>query len=74
MAERRVRSRPAQRRSVRDPPSGWSSAQAVALLAQGYSVNRVVEVTGFDRKWVRLQAARLAGSDVPDDEVDAGPV
>lgn len=37
----------------------WSSEQAVDLLGQGYSVEKVAELTGFDRRWVAAQQ-RLA--------------
>lgn len=47
-------------RSVFDGAGDWSAAQAVDLLVQGYSEDRVVAVTGFDRRWVRYQASRIA--------------
>jgi len=30
-------------------------------LVQGYSIERVVAVTGFDIRWVRFTAGRLGG-------------
>jgi len=33
----------------------WTTEQAVDLLEQGYGVDRVVELTGFDRRWVAAQ-------------------
>jgi hypothetical protein len=53
------RSGPVVVRSVLDPAGQWSVQQAVDLLVQGYSVERVVAVTGFDGRWVRYQARRL---------------
>jgi len=53
------RSGPVVVRSVLDPTGEWSAQQAVDLLVQGYSVERVVAVTGFDGRWVRYQAGRL---------------
>lgn len=72
MAER-ARAHPVQRRSGIDEAGGWTAAQALDLLAQGYSVARVVEVTGFDHRWVRFQAARMPRVDDGAD-VDEGPV
>lgn len=46
-------------RSVLETAGDWTAQQAVDLLAQGYSVERVVVVTGFDARWVRYQADRL---------------
>ncbi len=40
--------------------------QAPDLLAQGYSVVRVVKMSGFDHRWLRLQAARMARADIAD--------
>ncbi len=53
------RSGPVVVRSVLDPTGEWSAQQAVELLVQGYSVERVVAVTGFDGRWVRYQAGRV---------------
>lgn len=55
------RSGPVVVRSVLDPPGEWSAQQAVDLLVQGYSIERVVAVTGFDVRWVRFTAGRLGG-------------
>jgi len=55
----RPRVHPVVRRSGVDEAGGWTTAQALDLLAQGYSVARVVQVTGFDHRWVRFQAARM---------------
>jgi len=33
----------------------WTTEQAVDLLEQGYGVDRVAELTGFDRRWVAAQ-------------------
>ena len=55
------RSGPVVVRSVLDPPGEWSAQQAVDLLVQGYSIERVVAVTGFDIRWVRFTAGRLDG-------------
>jgi len=55
------RSGPVVVRSVLDPPGEWSAQQAVDLLVQGYSIERVVAVTGFDIRWVRFTAGRLEG-------------
>lgn len=38
----------------------WSLGQARALILQGYSVERVMEVTGWDRFWVE-DADRMFG-------------
>jgi len=57
--DRGDRSGPVVVRSVLDPPGEWSAQQAMDLLVQGYSVERVVTVTGFDSRWVRYQAGRL---------------
>jgi hypothetical protein len=57
--DRADRSGPVVVRSVLDPPGEWSAQQAVELLVQGYSIERVVAVTGFDGRWVRYQAGRL---------------
>jgi len=62
----RRRAHPVQRRSVLDEADGWTATQALDLLAQGYSVARVVEVSGFDHRWVRFQAARMARADRAD--------
>lgn len=53
------RSGPVEVRSVLDQPGQWNAQQAIDLLAQGYSAERVVTVTGFDARWVRYQAERL---------------
>ena len=53
------RSGPVVVRSVLDSPGTWTAQQAVDLLVQGYSVERVVAETGFDVRWVRFQAGRL---------------
>ncbi len=37
----------------------WTTEQAVDLLRQGYDVDRVVLMTGFDRRWVAAQHRRL---------------
>jgi len=47
-------------------PGACTAAQALDLLAQGYRVARVAEVTGFDHRWVRFQAARMAHTDRAD--------
>jgi len=36
----------------------WTAEQAVDLLEQGYGVDRVAELTGFDRRWVAAQRRR----------------
>lgn len=38
----------------------WTAEQAVGLLEQGYGVDRVVALTGFDRRWVAAQHRRLS--------------
>ncbi len=37
----------------------WTVEPVVALLEQGYDVDRVVALTGFDRRWVAAQHRRL---------------
>jgi hypothetical protein len=37
----------------------WTTEQAVDLLRQGYGVDRVAKLTGFDRRWVTAQHRRL---------------
>jgi len=37
----------------------WTTEQAVDLLRQGYDVDRVVLMTGLDRRWVAAQHRRL---------------
>lgn len=39
-------------------PKGWSLPQAVSLVQQGYSVQHVSKVTGFDQKVIRAAALR----------------
>ncbi len=68
-----ARAHPVQRRSGLDETGSWTGAQALDLLAQGYSVARVVQVTGFDHRWVRFQAARMPHVDDGAD-VDGGSV
>lgn len=41
---------------------GWTPSQAVDLLAQGYSIDRVTDLTGYDRRWVTAQYRRLRRS------------
>jgi len=36
----------------------WTAEQAVDVLEQGYGVDRVAELTGFDRRWVAAQRRR----------------
>ncbi len=36
----------------------WTTEQAVDLLEQGYGVDRVAQLTGFDRRWVAAQRRR----------------
>jgi len=59
--DRGDRAGPVVVRSVLDPPGQWSAQQAIELLVQGYSIERVVAVTGFDVRWVRFTAGRRAG-------------
>lgn len=47
-------------RSVADPQGEWSPVQAVDLLIQGYSVDRVARLTGYDRRWLAAQPGRAA--------------
>lgn len=49
-----------QVRSAVVPRGDWSPEQAVGLLGQGYSVDRVVALTGYDRRWVAAQDRRAA--------------
>lgn len=72
--DRSDRSGPVVVRSVLDPPGQWSAQQALDLLAQGYSAERVVAVTGLDARWVRYQAERLSWWGSGDgDRPDRGP-
>lgn len=71
MAER-PRVHPVVRRSGIDEAGGWTAAQALDLLAQGYSVARVVQVTGFDHRWVRFQAVRIPHADDGADGAEVG--
>jgi len=57
--DRGDRSGPVVVRSVLNAAGEWTAQQAVELLMQGYSIERVVAVTGFDSRWVRYQAGRL---------------
>jgi len=41
------------------PGRVWTIKQALALLTQGYSVDHVVQVTGYTRCWVAAHAVRL---------------
>lgn len=36
----------------------WSPEEAIGLLDQGYSVDRVVALTGYHRRWVAAQRRR----------------
>jgi len=45
-------------RSAVVPQGEWSPQQAVGLLGQGYSVDRVAVLTGYDRRWLAAQANR----------------
>ncbi len=46
-------------RSDLNPSRVWTIKQALALLAQGYSVPHVAQVTGYDRRWVAAHATRV---------------
>jgi len=39
----------------------WSLEQAIGLLGQGYSVDRVAALTGYDRRWLAAQDGRDPG-------------
>lgn len=41
-----------------EPSGDWTPEQARELLDQGYSVDRVAELTGYDRRWVAAQTGR----------------
>ncbi len=45
-------------RSVVVPQGDWSPEQALGLLDQGYSVDRVASLTGYDRRWLAAQNRR----------------
>ncbi len=47
-----------QVRSAVVPQGDWSPEQAVELLGQGYSVDRVAVLTGYDRRWLTAQDRR----------------
>jgi len=49
-----------QVRSAVVPQGEWSPEQAVGLLGQGYSLDRVVTLTGYDRRWLSAQGRRKA--------------
>ncbi len=42
------------------PRGDWTPEQAVALLEQGYPVDRVADRTGYDLRWLTAQQQRLA--------------
>jgi len=39
----------------------WSPEQPIGLLGQGYSVDRVAALTGYDRRWLAAQDRREPG-------------
>jgi len=41
------------------PSRAWTIKQTLALLTQGYSVEHVVQVTGYTRCWVAAHASTL---------------
>ncbi len=47
-----------QVRSAVVPQGEWSPEQSIALLGQGYSVDRVTALTGYDRRWLAAQDRR----------------
>lgn len=51
-----------QVRSAVVPQGEWSPEQAVELLGQGYSVDRVAALTGYDRRWLAAQFRSCTGS------------
>jgi len=51
-----------QVRSAAVPQGEWTPEQAQALLGQGYSVDRVAALTGYDRRWLAAQVRPRAGS------------
>ena len=46
-------------RQVNRPKAGWTEAQALDLLRQGYSVEHTAKRTGFDARWLAAQQASL---------------
>ncbi len=41
------------------PGRVWTIKQTLHLLAQGYPVVHVAQVTGYDRRWVAAHAIRI---------------
>lgn len=42
-----------------EPRGDWTREQAIDLISPGYSLNRVVELTGYDRRWLTAQQRHL---------------
>jgi hypothetical protein len=46
------------------PKPGWTEEQAVDLVRQGYSADRIAELSGFAAAYLRAQvSARVPASD-----------
>jgi hypothetical protein len=41
--------------TINRPKDGWTGEQAIDLVRQGYTVDRVGKVTGFAPGWLRSQ-------------------
>lgn len=49
---------------MNQPRPGWSVEEAVDLVRQGYSPDRIAELSGFAAAFLRIQVEiRMSGSD-----------
>lgn len=49
---------------MNQPKPGWSEEQAVDMVRQGYSPDRIAELSGFAAAFLRAQVeTRMAGSE-----------
>lgn len=46
--------------------SAWTVEQVRDLVRQGYGVDKVVAMTGFDRRWVQRQVAARDAAEAAD--------
>ncbi|WP_299039805.1 hypothetical protein [uncultured Pseudokineococcus sp.] len=50
---------------MHSPRDGWTEADAVSLLEQGYSVESVANRTGYAAAWLHVQHRRARRTSTP---------